>query len=164
MSKDPRAVTGGECRDCSARHACPTLQASSYSVVQMVGKNIPFDLPANALGHELAMLKEAQTLLDARVSGLEDEVLGRIKRGQSINGWMTEQGLGREKWSKPVEEVIALGAMLAIDISKPATLTPKQAIKAGLPAELVASYSETPKGEVKLVRDTGAKAMRVFKS
>ena len=32
-------------------------------------------------------------------------------------------------------------------------ITPKQAIKAGLSAEIVSQYSETPKGEIKLVED-----------
>ena len=159
---DPPTVTGPECRDCSARHACPTLQSAGYNAVDLTGINVPFDLPADAIGLELKVMKQAQALLDARISGLEDEVLGRIKRGTAIPGWATKQGEGREKWAKPIDEVVALGELMGIDISKPSAITPKQAIKKGLPAELVATFSETPTGEIKLVPMDSTLTRRIF--
>jgi hypothetical protein len=163
MSDFAQTVTGAECRDCSGRHACTTLQSAAYSVMQQVGKPVPFNLDQSAIGRELTMLKAAQEILNARAKGLEDEVLVRVRQGASVAGWMMQQSMGRQKWSKPIEEVLALGSMMGIDISKPGALTPKQAIKAGLPEELVADYSETPLGEVKLVPDDGRKAIAVFK-
>ena len=154
--------TGDECLFCSARHVCPTLRTSAYGIVDIVGQNLPFDLPSPAIGAELTILREAETLLSARISGLENEIMGRIKLGQAIPGWMTEQGQGREKWKCPVEEIISLGSMMGVDVSKPGAITPKQAIKAGLPADLVREYSETPAGAVKLVIDDGSKARHAF--
>lgn len=151
MTPDAECTTGAECRDCPARHACTTLQSAAYNAVQMSGESVPFDLPPETLGRELTKMREAAALLDARVSGLENEVLGNIKRGMSIPGWMTEQGAGREKWARPVEEIVALGQMMGIDIAMPGAVTPKQAIKAGIPAVVVAQYTETPVGEIKLV-------------
>lgn len=151
MNPDAGTTTGPECRDCSARRACPTLQASTYSVIEFSGKSIPFDLKANEIGRELTMVREAIALLGARESCLADEILGRIKQGTVIPGWMTKQGSGREKWAKPIDEVLALGDMMGVDLSKPSAITPKQAIKAGIPAELVRQYSETPVGSVSLV-------------
>ena len=162
MLPEAPTQTGPNCIDCDARHACPTLQKSAYKIVDMQGDNVPFDLPADAIGKELGIMLAAQTLLKARVDGLENEVLARIKKGQAIPGWMTVQGSGREKWKSDVAEVIALGEMMGIDVSKPGAITPKQAIKKGLPAELVAQYSETPIGEVKLVEDDGSKARKTF--
>ena len=89
-------------------------------------------------------------------------LLARIKQGAAIPGWMAQQGQGREKWAMPLPEVIALGQMMGVDISKPGAVTPKQAIKAGLPAELVKQYSETPFGEIKLVPDTVSASRRIF--
>jgi hypothetical protein len=107
-------------------------------------------------------MKQAAALLDYRIDGLESEVLGRIKQGTNVPGWMTQQSEGREKWNKPIEEVLALGDLMGVNISKPTALTPKQSIKAGLPAELIASYIERPKGEIKLVADDGTKARKIF--
>ena len=162
MSPDAPTFTGIECRDCRARHACPTLQSAASASVHMAGQNLPFNLPAPAIAAELQIMREASTLLDARIDGLEAEVLTRIKTGQQIPGWRAEQGMGRERWRVAVEEVIALGTMMGVDVSKPGTITCKQAIKKGLSAELVASYAETPAGEIKLVPDDGAKPRAIF--
>ena len=151
MSEGALCNTGPECRDCTARHACPTLQATGYNAVDMSGDPVPFDLSPEALGRELTRMKAAAELLDARISGLENEALSKCKQGVSVPGWMTEQGSGRERWARPVEEVIALGEMMGVNINKPAALTPKQAIKAGLPEMVVKQYTETPVGEIKLV-------------
>jgi len=159
---EPPTHTGKNCRDCSARHACPTLQEGALIAVEMSGQNVPFDLNENAIGRELHLLKSAQELLEYRIEGLESEVLGRIKQGKSIRGWMTKQGEGREKWNKPIDEVLALGEMMGIDIKKPTAITPKQAIKAGLPAELVRTYTEVPIGEIKLIPDDGTAARAAF--
>lgn len=159
---EPGTKTGKNCRDCSARHACPTLQEAALISVEMSGHNVPFDLTDNAIGRELHLLKSAKEILDYRIDGLENEVLGRIKQGKPIRGWMTKQGEGREKWNKPIDEVLALGEMMGIDIKKPTAITPKQAIKAGLPAELVRTYTEVPTGEIKLVPDDGNAARAAF--
>lgn len=164
MSPDAPTVTGSHCRDCKARRACPTLQEASYQIVEWAGKNLPFNMPPRALGKELQLMTEAQALLSSRISGLTDEVMGRVKSGESVPGWMLESSAGRERWSKPLEEVLLMGQMMGVDISKPSAVTPKQAIKAGLAAELVHMYSETPNGASKLVADTGAKSRSAFRS
>ena len=162
VSANPPTKTNSECRDCRARHACPTLQEAGYLAVDTAGKALPFDMPPEAVGRELAVMQKAHDLLKARIDGLENEVLGNIKRGVPITGWMTKQGTGRKKWDKPLEEVIALGQMMGVDVSKADAITPTQAIKAGIPAAVVDSYSVTPVGEIKLVRDNGAQARKVF--
>lgn len=161
LGPDPQLNVGPECRYCSARHACPALQAAAYAAAEFGGDAMPFDLPDESIGRELRFLRDMADTLNSRISGLEDEVLARItKLGRSVPGWMTEQGMGREKWAKSVDEVLALGALMGIDLSKPGALTPKQAIKAGVPAAVVSQYSETPRGEIKLVPD--ASVARVF--
>ncbi len=164
LSMDPDAHTkvGPECRDCLARHACPTLQRNIMVAQELVGKNVPFDLPPAAIAVELQVAQAILERLKARVSGLENEVLGRIKQGVNVPGWRTAQGQGRTKWSVPVEEVVSLGQMMGVDVSKPGAVTPKQAIKAGLSADLVAGYSTTPDGEIKLVPDTTDASRKAF--
>jgi hypothetical protein len=162
MQPDAPTHSGPECIFCPARHACPTLQKAAHSVMDLTGDNTPFDLTPAAIGGELKLLRDAAAILKARISGLEDEVLARCKQGANIPGWRIEQGMGREKWVSGIDEVIALGTMMGIDISKPGAMTPKQAIKAGLPEELVRSYSATPRGEFKLVVDDLTKPQTVF--
>jgi hypothetical protein len=158
----PPSKTNADCRDCNARHACATLQVAAYEAVEVSATASAFNMPVEAQGRELALLTSAVSMLEARISGLETEVLTQIKQGAQVVGWTSKQGSGRKKWNMPVEEVLSLGQMMGIDVSKPGLLTPAQAVKAGLSADVVDSYSITPVGEVKLLRDTGAFTRKIF--
>ena len=116
-----------------------------------------------ALGLELRMLRRAARMLDARVTGLEEQVLSTIARGTSVPYFSIQHGQGRTVWKSPTNEILALSNALNVDIAKPGLLTPKQAIKAGLPVEVVALISHAPSGSAELVEDTNDSAARVFK-
>lgn len=152
---------GPECRDCAGRHACEALQRAGYQAADAALSSVPLELSPSALARELQLLERSATLLDARITGLSTAAQALLRAGATVPGYSLEQGSGRERWKAPVAEVVMLGQMMGVDVSKPGTLTPKQAIKAGLPAELVNQYSETPRGEVKLVPD-GTRLAAVF--
>lgn len=72
-----------------------------------------------------------------------------------LQGWMLEQGFGREAWTVTPEEVFALGDMMGVDLrKKPEAITPAQARKLGLDEDVSKAYSKRPPGEVKLVPAT----------
>jgi hypothetical protein len=160
--EDPPCVTGPECIYCSARHACPTLLAADYNIFEVVQKAVPFDLSDEAVGKELELMASAMFLIKARLTGLEEEVISRIRKGFPVPGWKLGTSYGREDWSKPIGEVISLGMLMGIDISKQDVITPKQAIKKGIPADIVRMYSETKENGVKLQKDDARRAGEVF--
>lgn len=162
MQQNAPTKTGSECRFCKARSTCTSLQQAAHAVVDMAGESTPHNLTPAALGGELAMLTGAMALLKGRIDGLQEETLQRVKQGANVPGWRIEQGQGREKWVRSVEEVIALGEMMGVDVSKRGVITPRQAVKAGLAEELVQSYAARPMGELKLVPDDLNKARSVF--
>ncbi len=150
------------CQDCSARHACQALQQSSLAALDVTYGSQPMELPADALSLELRMLRRASKLLEARIDGLTEQATGMSRNGQNVPGFALKAGAGRERWSKPLDEVLALGEAFGVPVAKPGAITPKQAIKAGLPAEVVSSYAETPVGELKLVESDTSTLRRVF--
>jgi hypothetical protein len=154
--------TGSECRFCAAASICPTLQQAAHIAVHIAGGSFHSPLSASSLGGELTLLQRAQEILRARIDGLEEEGLQRARQGANIPGWRVEQKVGRQQWVRPVAEVLALGEMLGVDVSKPGALTPKQAIKAGLPEEVVGAYSDSPRGAMQLVADDLTKARAIF--
>lgn len=151
------------CGDCAARHACPALQQAALAYVETATVALPLSLPPAALARQLAVLDWAADLIKARRDGLAAQAVAVLRHGEALPGWTLKQGSGRERWKVGVEEVLALGAMMGVEVAKPDALTPKQAIKAGLPAEVVSAYTETPVGELKLVRDDGSAARLAFK-
>jgi len=152
-----------ECNYCLGRHACTALQQTTLGVIDMVGSNTPFELKPNSLGNELRYLKQAAELLDARITGLEEQATAVIRRGERVPFWKLESSKGREHWSVPKEHVITMGALLGFDLKKPVdVITPRQAAKAGLQEEIITTISERATGALKLVADDGSNARKVF--
>lgn len=163
LGGDPPTRVGPECRDCRARHACPTLQRAAATACDEAGKVQPFNLPPAALGVELRWLTRARDLLDARISGLQEQATAAIKRGQQVPHWRIERGAGRRRWSRGVGEVLAMGQALGLNLAKPPeAITPTQAVAAGLPEMLLDAYTDPPRGAATLVPDDGSQAKRVF--
>lgn len=159
---EPKAVVNAQCRDCPGRHACVALQKSGYSDAEFSSTSAPVELSATAASLELSYLERAQNRIESRISGLREVVANYARAGQITPWHKLEQGYGRQRWTMAPAQVLALGQMFNVDLSKHATLTPKQAIKAGIDEAVISAYSETPRGEIKLLPATSADARRVF--
>jgi hypothetical protein len=159
---NPECRTGDECGYCSARAFCTTLQQATMRIADWASVSTPMELEPAAMGLELRTMQRSVDLLKARLSGLEEVALSTAKSGKQIPGYRIEQGQGRQRWKVPVAAVEALGDTFKIKLTESSPITPKQAITAGIPAELIAQFSETPPGKVKLVQDDGGFLRRVF--
>lgn len=162
VSPNAHARTGPHCRYCSGRAGCEALQQSGLYIADSVAPTTGDDLPDRELGHELSILKRAEALLTARITGLEEVAKVRMRSGAQVPGWGLEQGFGREKWTVPDEDVVALGKALGIELGKVTTITPAQARKKGLDASVTDLYATKPAGEIKLVPVSEHKAAKVF--
>lgn len=142
MKTNPTATVSPEgCKHCPGRHACEPLQHADYDAVKYSSVSTPHDLPPHALGLEARVLKRAQKLLEARISGLDAQIEAHILNGVDVPYFGMKPSQSRKFWIKPVSEVAALGDLMGVNIRKPMDiLTPVQAIKAGLPGELVTDF------------------------
>ncbi len=140
------------CNHCSGRHACQTLQQTALSVVDVTMDNSPWELQPTSTGNELRYLKRAADLLDARITGLSEQAKAMIMRGEFVPGFKLEASSGREKWSKSVEEIIILGELFDLDLTKPAeSITPSQARKLGIDDKIIDEYTQRTASALKLV-------------
>ena len=152
------------CRDCSARHACETLQHATMSSIAYIGKPTPTPLDGHSLGLELNLIAEAKGLIDARWTGLAAQAEGAIRNGDTTPGWALEPGRKHQAWTAPVADVLATGDLLGIDLRKPVEpVTPKQAIAKGIDEAVISAYSKTPAGSLRLVPSTKTTAHAVFR-
>jgi hypothetical protein len=132
-------------------------------IIDMSEAPVPFDLPPAAVGVELRMIQHAQMLLKARAEGLEEQARSAMLNGVDVPHFRIERAQGREKWIRPIGEVLALGSMLGLNLAQPPkAITPTQARKLGLPATLTTTYAGRSAGEMELVPDDGAKARKIF--
>jgi hypothetical protein len=164
LMPNPPAVTSAECRDCPGRHACPALQQAAYSDAEFSTRSSPVELVPAAASLELRMMEHALARLQSRVEGMREAVTVYIRQGHAVPWHRAEQGYGRTQWTIPTEQVIAMGSLMGVDLSKPGAKTPTQAKKSGVDEAVIKAYSLTPLGSLKLVPDNPADARRVFGS
>jgi len=152
-----------ECTYCLARHACPTLQRSALAATDASMLNIPWDLSPSATGNELRYLSRAAELLDARISGLKEQAAAMLRRGDRVPFFKLEPSKGRDKWNRDPAEIVALGELFGHNLAKPVTaITPKQAIDAGVPEEVIDRYIDKTPGAMKLVLEDQDNARKIF--
>lgn len=157
------AATGPQCLDCRAKRGCRAFQAVSQWACDVAADASPRDLSSAELAAELRILQTAAERLKGRIVALEAQAVQEIKLGKHVPGYHLEQARTNEKWTVPDEEVLALGAMLGVDLAKPASaMTPKQARDAGVDESVVAAYSMRPQGELRLKALTDSKIAKIF--
>jgi hypothetical protein len=163
LAPNPRFMVGPECDHCRGRHACDALQRAAGNAADISMRGHPLEMSLTAIGTESLYLRRAMTLLKARISGLDEQMLAAIRKGQRVPHFTIERSNGRTVWAVPPKDAIAVARAMEVDISKPAeAMTPKQAIEAGLPADVVAGLSKSLPGEAKLVVDDGSTERRIF--
>jgi hypothetical protein len=159
---DPRIISGAHCRYCPARASCEAAITGGISLYEAAITARTAELSADAIGSLYSVVKRAISQLEYIESGIEEQIKSRIRSGENIPGCLVEEGFGREDWSKPIEEIIALGDMLGVDVRKPGVVTPVQARKKGLDPAIIAAYSSKESKGYKVVLDNNKKARSVF--
>lgn len=162
LSNNPPCIPNDECEFCPGRHACNALQIEAYKAIKHSGRSVPVELSNDALALEAFILNRAKKRLDARLTGLEQQIESRIRGGQIVSGYAVEPSYGRETWAVPTAEVLALGNLFSVPVAKNDVITPNQAIKAGLDKSIVAQYTKRPSNGLKLIVDDGKLARKVF--
>ena len=125
--------------------------------------NTPLELSPTAMGQELRMLKYAAELLDARITGLTEQTINAIRKGGTVPHFKLAQTMGREHWTKEATEIITMGQLYGVELAKPAAaITPRQAVKAGLPEDVVTKLAGRVPGAMKLIADNEDEARKIF--
>lgn len=163
-SPNPLAETGPHCHDCSARIHCSAFQALGGGAMELAREGFTADLPNDALAVQLRLVRRALKALEAMETGLEELAVSRVKQGARIPGWGMKTEKGSQQWNDPAE-ALRLGQALGFDFRKPpmvsTVVTPSQALKLGVPAEVVDVYA-TRKTSVKLTEQDETAALRAF--
>ena len=158
---NPQCRTGHHCRRCGARHGCGTYLTAAFTLYEAASAPAPVELSLSALGLQLLIVERAMAALKGLQTGYEEQVRTLIQSGSNVPWWALESVSGREQWTKPVAEVAALGDLLGFKLRKDALITPNQARKLGVDNATLSMYSGRNSG-LKLVKDTGEKARKIF--
>lgn len=161
MAPDAPARPGRHCKHCSGRHACDALRFAAGAMMDYARTATVQNMPAQALALESGWLEDAGALIDARLSGLREEIDAKLSAGEVVPGYARQQDYGRTAWKDP-QQVIGIGAAFGLDLRKNEPLTPAQAKKAGLPDDVLKQFSHKPAKGFKLTRVKSNEAKKVF--
>lgn len=159
----PTLATPANCRDCRARTRCDAAQAAGLDSVAVAGTSVPFDLDNAQASRYLTLVKNARRQLEAMETGLEEQLIKAMLRGQYAPGWMLSSSTPREVWKAKPEEVVALGKMLGKNLAAPMQpISVSAARKLGIDETVISEYALRPKGAIKLAPMDFATTRKVF--
>ncbi len=122
-------------------------------------------LREKSISEEILETKEAINTLKMRLEDLENQAIQSIRDGKEVPGFKVVPQFTRIKWTLKDNDVIKLGQAHNIVLAKPAKLeliTPLQAIKAGIPKDIVKQYSSSELKSYKLVNEGDKPGMDEF--
>lgn len=168
LVSDPITNTSPACLDCKARHACGTLQRAAANVIDFSMTADLAPLSTHTAATELAIVDEAMERLKARRTGLFGQCEAAARAGERVPFYSMQPGKALLKWNPDVTvaEVDQLGAVIGLDLKKPAELlTPTQAgdllHRKGVDRKVIDQYATRQPGGVSLKRDDDT-ARKVF--
>lgn len=169
MSDSPMAecVTGSHCKDCPGSHRCNTQLQASVNAIDVSNRVTIRDITPEALVYEYELIEHAMSTLKHRKSSLEADAESRLRSGGKVPGMTMKETYGREEWLFPVEEMISVGSLLGVDLSKPPVIkTPNQARnelkRNNVDPAVINDYAMKNRTGVKLIKDDGSRAERIF--
>ena len=151
------------CRDCKARFACDANLQATAIAVEVTGQAIPLHLAPLAKVKLLRVLRDAELRIKSLRDGIEQDIVQTIRRKQAVPFFALEGRPGREVFNGD-NTIIDVAKLYGVDVVKvPELITPKQAIKAGVPADVVRLFSRTNSGALELVEYDGSDVANIFK-
>jgi hypothetical protein len=157
------ASTGPWCLDCSGNTHCTRFLDTVSGAVDQSGKSLPHDMSPEATGAMLTLLDTAAARIKALRDGLDAEASALIRKGTPVRGWHIKRDPTPRRWTVPVPEVLALGEMMGLTLTKEAeAITPAQAVKLGLDEALVDTYAQRFQGAEKLAPISATAAEKAF--
>ncbi len=167
MMPDARVTASNldQCRKCSGRHVCEATLMGSQIAEDVSYESTPLELSPAAMAQELKRLRHAEKMIKLRREGIEEATLSSIKRGKHVPFFRIEHTKGRTVFRDDALQagLLDIATAFNVKVSKDALITPLQAIKAGIPEDVVKLYSHTPGGAAELIEDDGTFAATIFK-
>lgn len=163
-SPNPSTKAGTHCLFCPARAICKTSHIASTAILEFAGKVEAVAMNGHEVGLRLNLINAAITMLKAVGTGLEEQALAMLRTGKQVPYFKVGSSQPRETWAKTPEEVGTLGMLMGKPLTKlDYAVTPKQAVKLGVPREVIDKYAFTPHGKQRLEIDDSVNPVKIFK-
>lgn len=140
------AKPGSYCAKCDARTVCPAAIDYGLEVLSMLKRPLATAYGPKEAGNLLALFRDGFEHVKSLKNAYEAQIEHQIKSGERVERWGLKPTGDRVKWKAGIDEVKALGGLLGIPLTRETPVTPKQAIAAGVPEEIIEPYVERLSG------------------
>lgn len=150
---NPQATvcSGSQCYRCKSLSQCPAAQIAAMNAVDVANMAFDSEMTDDKLAWMLDNLKRASEVIKQSYEAYEDLALHRLKDGHKVNSYNIQTALGNTTWNDDITPEM-LEAVSGVDCSVKKLITPAQAKKKGVPAELLEKCTHRPDNGFKLVR------------
>lgn len=154
--------TSKHCAHCPALVPCPAARAAEMNAIDATETVFSDTVSNELLSFNLDNLNRAKEMIKQRLEAFEELAKHRIKAGQVVDNYSVAMGLGNSKF-KPGIDAPMLKMLTGKDLSEAKLVTPAEAKRRGITAEILATLTERPPTGVKLERvKANKKAERLF--
>lgn len=160
--KNSPCIVNPKCKTCTASYACQALQRAGFDAVETAAASLPAVMDNHRVGHELALLHDAQRNLEARIAGLETQADFELRKGRMITGYTLQPRRTLWKWREGVEDKLkAAGGRAGVEVmvTKPRTVPQLRGL---LPDEVLTELAVKPDGGLQLKAIDPKEAARKF--
>jgi hypothetical protein len=151
--------TGKYCKDCPAFVTCPAAQKAEMNAIDVSEMAYVADVDDKSLAFLLDNIARSLKILEQAEKAYSELALHRLKAGKIIPGYAKETELTNKQWKDGIN-VETAKILLGKDLSKPALITPAQAVKKGISQAAIDSLCERREKGAKLVRMDADTAVR----
>lgn len=162
-SSDCMYHVGPHCRYCDNRYSCSALlKANTQNLEVIKSYSQPIDMTAEQVALALEMFEIAQKEMKALVTGLEEVLIHKIKKGESNLKYEYIASVGNACWNVDPKVIEGLGKQYKCELSKTTLVTPAQAKNLGVPKAVVDAMILRPQRGPKLKKINMKRARELF--
>lgn len=142
--------TSDKCKYCKgAAEACPAFSRLFYRALEVSMEFIQDSLTNEEIAKQLDQMKRAEEVLKIKLDSLTELGSSRIKKGQLIPGYVSENQYGHRAWKNGISPDV-IKYMTGKDVIEKSFMSPAKAEKLGIKKELMKQLTESRFTGVKL--------------
>lgn len=151
-TQDPNALAtpGPWCRYCEAAAQCAASARQVREVVHTMHNAEQRAMTAQELAAELAFVEDAEAMFKGRRDAIRAEAEARIQKGETIPGWMIDQGYGQRQWV--LDDPLTIQVMTGVDVQSGKMITPAEAERRGADPAIVERLTRVPRTKASVKR------------
>jgi hypothetical protein len=164
MQFDAPRLPSTICKLCKAKNICPELTDFAANLLQELPNNLVPLKSEDVLftGAYLKELLEYKEIFEAHIDIVQETIKHQIKTGKFVEFFELSQSLGHRKWSSERGVLKNIGDLFGVNLAVNDLISPAQAIKNGMPEEIVNSHSTRELGQPKLTLINATKVKEKF--